>query len=242
MIVGNSTAQDFWLAQPNEAQAYNAWVMDQVAPSLGGRVLEIGCGVGSFTVKMAARGHAVTAVDIDPNYVTATRQRLADHPDVAVLQGDATAMDWRPEFDTVLMLDVLEHIEDDVGFIRRLGGALRPGGSLVLKVPAGPWLFGPMDRAIGHYRRYTERSLVRAYQAGGYTLSWCRPFNAVGMLGWFVNGRLFKRTTPPAMQVSAFDSLLPVVKLVDRLNPLPFGLSLIAAGRKSVPAPERAAE
>ena len=62
------------------------------------------------------------------------------------------------------------------------------------------------------------------------------------MLGWFVNGRLFKRTTPPAMQVSAFDSLLPVVKLVDRLNPLPFGLSLIAAGRKSVPAPERAAE
>ena len=73
MIVGNSTAQDFWLTQFNEAQAYNAWVMDQVAPSLGGRVLEIGCGVGSFTVKMAARGHAVTAVDIDANVSRITR-------------------------------------------------------------------------------------------------------------------------------------------------------------------------
>ena len=222
--------QDFWLAQLDEASGFNAWVMAQVAPFLGDRVLEIGCGLGSFTVMMVNRGHHVTAVDINGNYVAATRQRLADQPHIAVLQGDATTMEWRPEFDTILMLDVLEHIDDDIGFIRRLRGALRPGGSLVLKVPAGPWLYSSLDQELGHHRRYTRRSLARTYRAGGYALSLCRPFNTVGILGWFVNGCLLGRKTPPAMQLRAFETLLPVVKLIDRLNPLPIGVSLIAAG------------
>lgn len=230
------TPQDFWLAHLGEARGFNQWVMRQVEPLLGHRVLEIGCGIGGFTAMMAASGHAVTAVDINADYVAATRRHTAQYPDISVVQGDATMMGWQAEFDSVLMLDVLEHIADDIGFIQRLRDALKPGGTLVLKVPAGPWLYSPMDRAVGHHRRYTRQSLAQIFCEGGYMMSRCRPFNTVGILGWFVNGRLLGRSTPPAAQLDIFERLLPAVKAIDRLNPSPLGLSLIAAGTALPPA------
>jgi SAM-dependent methyltransferase len=226
-----AAAQDFWLENLGQAGRFNAWVMAEIAPFLGRRVLEVGCGIGTFTALMSVRGHAVSAVDINPEYVTAARRRLAGTPGVEVAEGDATAMDWPQAFDTVVVLDVLEHIADDVGFLRRLSSALRPGGNLVIKVPAGRWLYSPMDEAIGHHRRYTPRALTEAYTRAGFGRPQVKWFNAAGVLGWWLNGRVLKRETPPATQVGLFERLLPAIRAADRLNPLPIGLSLIASAR-----------
>lgn len=220
-------AQDFWLATLGDAGRFNRWVFDSIAPCLSGNILEVGCGTGTFTALMASAGHRVTAVDINPSYVATAKARLATQDRVAVLAGDATSMSWDTRFDTVVLLDVLEHIEDDLGFLRRLAGCLAPGGRLVLKVPAGEWLYSPLDTAIGHFRRYSKKSLRRAFAEAGLRRGGERYFNAAGVPGWWLNGRVLKRTTPPQEQIRAFEAIVPLLRAVEAVA-RPFGLSIIA--------------
>jgi SAM-dependent methyltransferase len=222
------SAQDFWLSSLGAADRFNRWVLSRFERHLGETVLEVGCGSGNFTVLMAARGHKVTGIDIEPDYVETARRRLASFADSSVTCGDATASEWSGRFDTVVALDVLEHIERDREFLERLRGALKPGGKLVLKVPAGHWLMSPMDRAVGHYRRYDRATLAEALRGAGMTPIEMRHFNIPGTLGWWVNGKLLGRTTPPAEQVQKFESLVPLFRAAEAVFPLPIGLSLIA--------------
>ncbi len=220
--------QDFWLEELEKADLFNSWVFEKIEPFLGNSILEIGCGTGNFTTLLAVPRRSVTAVDIQPKYAEATARRLAGRNDIEVICADATTMDINRRFDTIVMLDVLEHIEDDVGFLKRLKQLLQPEGRMVLKVPSGQWLYGSMDKAIGHYRRYTRQSLAIAATAAGLKLDTAKPFNRTACLGWWLNGRLLKRLTPPAAQVQRFNRLLPVVRRLEEMVPLPFGLSLIA--------------
>ena len=224
----NHAAQDFWLANLGEAGQFNRWVFDSIAPYLSGNVLEVGCGTGTFTALMLAAGHNVTAVDINPSYVDRAKSRFSGHTGATIVQGDATRMIWTTAFDTVVLLDVLEHIEDDVEFLKRLGRCLRPGGRLLVKVPAGEWLYSPMDAAIGHFRRYTKRNLRRAFAAAGFDVCHQRYFNAAGVLGWWLNGRVLERTTPPQEQIGLFERIVPVLRAMERLA-RPVGLSIIAS-------------
>jgi SAM-dependent methyltransferase len=222
------SAQDFWLRELSEAKCFNEWVLDRIGPLPGPAVLEIGCGTGSFTSLLAARGNSVVALDLNPDYVEIAQRRTANLDRVEIRCADATEISWEPRFDAVMLLDVLEHIEDDLDLLMRLRKALKPNGVLVLKVPAGQWLYGSMDRAIGHYCRYSRQTLRQACLMAGFNEPEQRLFNAVGVLGWWVNGRLLKRTTPPGTQVKLFERLVPVAKIVDQLMPLPIALSLIA--------------
>lgn len=223
-------AQDFWLAQLSSAGHFNDWVFARFANHLGGDVLEIGCGSGNFTTLIAARARHVTAVDIHQPYVEAAQRRVARHPHVRVFCADATAVQWAETFDTVILLDVLEHIADDAGFLLSLRRCLKPGGRLILKVPAGRWLYSPMDKAIGHYRRYDRRTLAAVLRAAGLVPVDQSYFNLFGILGWWLNGRVLKRITPPAGQLGLFERLVPLFRLVEDALRLPLGLSLIAVG------------
>jgi SAM-dependent methyltransferase len=222
-----TTAQDFWLATLGDAGRFNRWVFDSIAPCLSGDILEVGCGTGTFTALMALAGHRVTAVDINPSYVEKAKTRLAAQDRVTVLAGDATQMSWSTRFDTVVLLDVLEHIEDDVGFLRRLAACLAPGGRLVVKVPAGEWLYSPLDSAIGHFRRYSKKSLRRVFEDAGLARGDERHFNAAGVPGWWLNGRVLKRITPPQEQIRVFEAIVPLLRVVETVA-RPFGLSIIA--------------
>jgi 2-polyprenyl-3-methyl-5-hydroxy-6-metoxy-1,4-benzoquinol methylase len=227
----DDTAQDFWLAKLGDADRFSRWVFDAIAPSLTGNVLEVGCGVGTFTALIAAAGHDVTAIDINPSYVATARSRLSAQSRVTVVEGDATRMSWAASFDTVVLLDVLEHIEDDVGFLRRLRACLKPGGRLVAKVPAGQWLYSPMDAAIGHFRRYSKKSLRRVLAAADLAAIEQRYFNAAGILGWWLNGRVLKRTTPPQEQIALFEAAVPILRTIESVA-RPIGLSIIATGER----------
>ena len=222
-----SAAQDFWLASLDDAGRFNRWVFDRIAPCLSGDILEVGCGTGTFTALMALAGHRVTAVDINPGYVEKAKARLATQSGVSIVAGDAAKMTWAARFDTIVLLDVLEHIEDDVGCLRQLAACLAPGGRVVVKVPAGAWLYSPLDAAIGHYRRYSKKTLRRVFAEASLVPGDERYFNAAGVPGWWLNGRVLKRITPPQEQIRIFETIVPLLRAVEAVA-RPFGLSIIA--------------
>ena len=221
-------AQAFWLGELREARSFNCWIADLIAPSIRGDVLEIGCGIANFTGLIARQASSVVAVDLDPEYITTARQRWKDHRRVSFRCCDATTEAWKSEFDTIVLLDVLEHVEDDIDFLRSLRRALRPDGTLVVKVPSGDCLYGTMDGAIGHYRRYSKKTLRSSLHSAGWRDLDNFYFNRLGVLGWWLNGRVLQRVTPPATQVTAIEMLVSILRRMERLAPLPFGLSLIS--------------
>jgi SAM-dependent methyltransferase len=229
----SSSEQAFWLKHLGAADQFTAWVGSEIQPHIGRAVLEIGCGTGTFTRLFAAGADRVVALDIDPGFVDTARAATANLPQVHVECSDALRADLPKGLDTVVMLDVLEHLPDDVAMLKKLRGSLAPGGRIVLKVPAMPSLFSPMDRAIGHYRRYSPRSLRQALDAAGFTPTVCKSFNVLGILGWWLNGRVLGRTTPPADQVKLFDMLTPWLRRIEQAVRPPIGLSLIAVATRT---------
>ncbi len=228
--------QDQWLDRLQPAGAYNRWIFSQIEAHLGRQVLEVGCGTGAFTTMLAAPGRVVHAIDIDADRVAAAREATSKLDEVHVEESDIAAAEWRERFDTVVMLDVLEHIEDDLTILGRLHDALVSGGKLVVKVPAMPALYGAADRAVGHHRRYTRRGLDRAVREAGFSDIEVWHFNAVGTVGWWINGRLLGRAGPPAEQIRAFDAMVPLLRRIDLLARAGIGLSLFAVAKRLSPA------
>lgn len=223
------TAQAQWLERLEEAGNFTRWVAEAIRPFVRGRVLEVGCGTGTYTELLASWSEAVVAVDLDAGFAEATRRRFADRRTIQVLEGDARALPALGCFDTIVMLDVLEHIEDDADTLARLRNLLAPEtGRIVLKVPSLSALYGTLDSAIGHYRRYSRKSLAEAAGRAGLQLADCRAFNLAAVPGWWFNGRVLRRTHPPETQLRFYDRLVPVFRLVDRVTGPPFGTSLIA--------------
>ena len=227
----NSLPQDFWLDQLGSARLFNAWVYSQIQPYLEGQIAEIGCGRGTFTTLIAAQGYTVTGFDIHAPYVEVATQRLRKFPSCNAICADVTVLPWAHEsFNTIVMLDLLEHIENDVGLLRKLRDGLGSDGRLILKVPAGKWLYSTMDKAIGHFRRYSRRSLANTLNQAGFSVMTMRAFNAAAIPGWWLNGRVLKRVTPPANQVVLFERVMPMIRTVENALRIPIGISLIAVG------------
>ncbi|MDG1399400.1 MAG: SAM-dependent methyltransferase, partial [Candidatus Binatia bacterium] len=132
-------------------------------------------------------------------------------------------------------LNVLEHIKDDGATLRRMCEVIEDDGRLVLLVPAHQFLFGAMDSAIGHFRRYARPSLRALLEREGFSLENDFMLNALSTPGWFLNGRILRRTSVPGMQARLANRLVPLFRLERKLN-LPIGLSVVAIARRRDPA------
>jgi SAM-dependent methyltransferase len=213
---------------------YNAFLFEQIRPAIGQRVLEVGAGTGNLT-QFLRSADAVVATDFDPEYVELLRRRFEHHANVEVATFDLAQplpeRLARERFDTVICLNVLEHVADDRGALARLREVLEPGGRLVLLVPAHQALYGTIDEAIGHYRRYERDDLVRLLEEVGFRVEEQKHVNATSMAGWLLNGRVLKRRSVPGLQARIADRLVPIYRLERKLN-LPFGLSVIAIARR----------
>lgn len=230
----DASAQSFWLERLKGADAYTQWVFGELAPYLGSSILEVGCGIGNFTALLGATGADVVALDIDPDFAAAAEAATAAQDNVHVECADVTEARWRERFDTVVMLDVVEHIADDEALLRELGRALVPGGRVIVKVPAMPSIHGTLDEAVGHYRRYTRRSLDDVLARAGFTGVRAWHFNMAAVPGWWLNGKVLRRTVPPVGQLNLFNALVPLLRGIERVVRPGFGLSLMAVGERAV--------
>lgn len=216
------------------ASNYASWIFDQMDPYLGSDLLEVGAGHGTFTELLAGGDRRVLAVDLSRRCAEVLRDRFADHAGVHVAHGDLSAAAVDGPFDTVVMINVLEHIEDDTRLLDDLRGMLRPGGRLVLWVPALPGLYSEFDRRVGHFRRYRLADLRARLDAAGFRAEDMHYANAIGALGWWLSARILRGNPTVGPGVRYFDRyLVPIVRRVESWYRPPFGQSILAVATRS---------
>jgi SAM-dependent methyltransferase len=206
-------------------------MFDRLRRWIGRRVLEIGSGIGNLSEFLVDRERLVLT-DTREEYLSRLRARFAGRRNVMVarlnLPDDHGALAGQ-RFDTIICLNVLEHVEDDRGSLVAIRGMLAPGGRLVLLVPALPALYGSMDRELGHHRRYTRGALAGLLRATGFNVAHTEYFNLAGVPGWWLAGRVLRRPMIPAGSLRLYDLLVPLFRL-ESLLPWRVGQSLIAIG------------
>jgi glycosyltransferase involved in cell wall biosynthesis len=225
------------LGMLSRADQYNRWMFDKIRPFLGRRMIEIGSGIGNFTAALLSTGASeLVATDTSAAYLQRLSDRHAACANVSTAVwnlNESPAPKLRNYADAAVCLNVLEHIPDDVGAMRNIYASLAPGGRLVALVPAHPWLFGSLDEQLGHCRRYRKAEFRTKLQQAGFEIESTLWMNAFGMLGWFANGRIFKRETIPPGHVRWFERIVPFARMIDGLaTRLVGGLSLICVARR----------
>ncbi len=243
-----TTHDGYYILQSvRRAKGFNRWMLSQLRAQIGQRVWEAGCGIGNFTELLLDRERLV-CVDNDPFYVEVIDRRFGHMENVSARELDLSAPGAgkaiRPEKpDTIISLNVIEHIERDRDVLREFFEALVPGGRAIVLVPAHPRLYTDCDKTLGHFRRYTKEELTTKFREAGFHVESCREFNRLGVLGWWVSGKLHKKELSP-FQMRVYEFLLPLAKLLDKIGIGP-GLSLIAVGQKPLDSeqePARSAE
>lgn len=206
-------------------------MFDRIRPWLGTRVLEIGSGIGTLSAMLVDRARLVLT-DTRAEYLAQLRRRFGGRPNISVARlhlPDDGADVAKERFDTVICLNVLEHVADDIRSLAAIRNLLQPGGRLVLLVPALRALYGTLDRALGHYRRYARAELEAKFAQTGFRVAHIEYFNLAGVPGWWFAGRVLRRQMIPAGSLRLYDTLVPLFKL-ERLLPWRVGQSLIAIG------------
>jgi glycosyltransferase involved in cell wall biosynthesis len=222
------------LGRLNRAPRFTEWMADVIRPFIGERVLEIGAGTGNLTLQLIPR-KLYYASDINPHYLTYLQNLIPDHPYLRVGYTDGEKHDSYPsdeKFDTVICLNVVEHLENDLGALRNIWDVLEENGRAIVLVPCGPSLFGTLDKVLGHHRRYTRAQLAQLSSRAGFHLDALMSFNRFGSPAWWLNGRLLRRKTFGLWQIKMLNFLTPMVRVIDRFLPLP-PLSIIAVLRKA---------
>jgi glycosyltransferase involved in cell wall biosynthesis len=210
------------LARLNRAPRFTKWMADTIRPYVGERVLEIGAGIGNLTANLVPRT-VYWASDINPQYLDRLNKLKVTRPYLQVGYTDATAGETYPkgDFDTIICLNVVEHIQDDVNALRNIRANLREDGRAIVLVPSGPGLYGTLDNVLGHFRRYTRDQLVEASARAGFRVEKVLKFNRIGSPGWWLNGSVLKKTTFGFWQIKLLNWLVPFVRPIDRFLPLP---------------------
>jgi len=235
------------LARLSRAPRFNTWMADTIRPFCGQRILEIGSGVGNLTQKLIPRREYVVS-DINPLYLQTLAALRQDRPYLSASYCDVTDLASFPRaeggYDTVICLNVIEHVADDRASLTNIRDVLAPDGRAIVLVPQGQWNFGTLDEVLGHVQRYSKDGLRALAAAAGFEVERIVEFNRPGTLAWFLNGKILRRRTFGLVQVKLLNLLTPLFRVIDGMVPLP-ALSLIAvlrpAGAAVRSAPDAAA-
>ncbi len=215
---------------------YYDWIMDAFLPYLGGDCVEFGAGSGNVSVRLRPHVSTLALVEPSANLVPDLEARFSgDTACTVIAQSLEEALPtMAPQScDSIVMVNVLEHIEDDVAALRHLFEKLRPGGSLMIFVPAMQMLYAPFDRDVGHFRRYHRDDLGRRATDAGFSVERLHYFDVVGFFGWWVVMKALRRRDLDPRAAKAFDRyVIPLARRVEALIPAPFGKNVLMCARK----------
>jgi glycosyltransferase involved in cell wall biosynthesis len=217
------------LGRLNRAPRFTKWMADVIRPYVGDKVLEIGAGTGNLTLQLIPRT-LYWVSDVNPLYLNYLERVRLDRPYMEVGYTDGEKGESFPKetkFDTVICLNVVEHLADDLTALSNFREVLEDSGRAIILVPCGPWLFGSLDEVLGHHRRYTRKQLADLVEQAGFHLERMLEFNRIGVIAWWLNARLLRRRTFGFWQIKLLNTLTPLFRMLDNFLPLP-PLSLIA--------------
>ena len=230
--LGDSALQSQTLESVAEAVNYHDWLTTLAVPFLGDHPVELGSGLGDYAQRWLAAGvPEVTATEVDPSRLDVLTQKFADEPRVQVKGLDI----FHPpaaEYSALVAFNVLEHIPADVDALRAAHRLVRPGGAVVMFVPAFEFAMSNFDRAVGHVRRYTVKSMTAAMQDAGLTVEQAGYVNIPGLVAWFVGMRLLRMTPGEGGLLATWDSqVIPRTRRWESKHRAPFGQSVFAVAR-----------
>jgi len=213
---------------------YHKWIIEELAPFFGHNVVEVGAGVGDLSaLLLQAELKHLFAFEPSSNLFPLLGSRIEGLSRVTAIN-EFFSPDHVPEaIDSVLYINVLEHIEDDHAELLTAYQALQDGGCLWLFVPALSWLFSEADRSVGHFRRYHMKPLVRLVEEVGFVVEKARYFDLAGIIPWYVNFVLLKNTFS-AGSVALYDKVVvPPMRLFEKLITPPIGKNILLVARKA---------
>lgn len=218
------------LESMSQAEFYNQWTLSKFKQFLNGEILEIGCGTGNFTSTLSKYGN-VTAIDIDKNLIKKIKQ---NNPNIDIGFGDIEKRIYffkEKTFDTIVCINVLEHIFDDIQALKNIFRLLKKRGNLILLVPIHQFLFGEIDKSIGHYRRYEVQDLIKKMETFGLRWLIYKKLNFLGAIGWFVSGKILKNKQVTPRKIKIFNLITPILNLENFIEPI-IGTSVLIIAKK----------
>ncbi len=217
------------------ARNYYAWVLRQFEPFLGPTVIEVGAGIGTFSQCILGIEKVAKLIAVEPavNTLPHLEQRFAGNPRVEVRKGYLSAHAGTLQGDAIVAVNVMEHVTDDHGFLVDALASVKNGGHLLLFVPALPAIFGSLDVAFEHHRRYTRQSLRKAIESAGWRVERASYMNFPGIAAWFLAGRVLRKSSITAADTRTYDRfIVPIVSRIETLVEPPVGSNLLAIARK----------
>lgn len=223
---GSSTLESM-----SQADFYNKWTLSKFDKYLKGEILEVGCGIGNFTSTLSKFGR-VTAIDIDQTLIE--KFKNGNNANVNAGYGDIEKGEYffkEKAFDTIVCINVLEHIRNDTKALENMFKLLKDKGSLILLVPINNFLYGEIDKSIGHFRRYNPKDLLKKMQDLKYSIDFYKKINFAGAIGWFIAGKIFKYKQITENKIKLFNLISPILYLENLIEP-PVGTSILIVAKK----------
>lgn len=220
------------LESMSQAIWYNQWTLKKFEPFLRGKILEVGCGIGNFTQTLTNYGE-VFAIDIEESYLQQISKTLKNKGKIGF--GDIEKGKYffdGQKFDSIVCLNVLEHIGNDVMAVKNLYQLIKNHGYLILLVPIHPFLYGRIDQAIGHFRRYTKEEIINKLKMSGFNIIKSRKLNFFGAIGWLVAGKILKEEKVEDEKIKIFNFFSPFILPLENLIEPPLGTSILIIAQK----------
>ena len=219
------------------APKFNLWMYQTISPYLTEKTLEIGSGIGNLSEYFINDRRDITLSDFDDTYIGILKQRFPDAAnkiiklDLADINFKQNFRDLSESFDSIFLLNVLEHVEDDYRAIENCKLLLKPGGRLLVLVPCYPFLYSEIDRSLGHHRRYTSHSLNKVLEDNKLNVLETFHFNMLGIAGWYWN-KIFKQGHISKTKMNLYNSMVPLARTIDKCTFRKIGLSVISIVKK----------